>query len=154
MEVQSAKRLRKKAAKMRAAQRRSGARAEPLETWMRRAGDDGRADAYGFACIGCGAHVPWHGGGTRHRNHCPWCLASRHLDEAPGDRAADCGGVMDAVAIWRRDDGEWSLIHRCRRCGALSSNRIAADDSPARLLQLAARPLADPPFPLDRLGPG
>ena len=30
--------------------------------------------------------------GTRHRNHCPNCLASVHLDDEPGDRAADCGG--------------------------------------------------------------
>jgi len=28
-------------------------------------------------------------GGGRHRNHCPFCLHSRHVDDArPGDRVA------------------------------------------------------------------
>lgn len=27
--------------------------------------------------------------GTQHRNHCPNCLTSLHLDNKPGDRAAD-----------------------------------------------------------------
>ena len=35
--------------------------------------------------------------------------------------------------------------------GALSSNRVAADDNPALLLSIAVKPLASPPFPLDRL---
>ena len=26
--------------------------------------------------------------GTQHRNHCPNCLTSLHLDNEPGDRAA------------------------------------------------------------------
>lgn len=89
--------------------------------------------------------------GTAHRNHCPRCLHSRHLDRSPGDRAADCGGIMDPIAIWVRHGGEWAVIHRCRDCGALSSNRIAADDNPALLVSLAARPLAHPPFPLEYL---
>lgn len=74
-----------------------------------------------------------------------------HLDLEPGDRAADCGGVMEPLAVWCRRGGEWALVHRCRECGALSSNRIAADDNPALLVSIAARPLASPPFPLDML---
>ena len=85
------------------------------------------------------------------RNHCPYCLTSLHLDVAPGDRAADCGGRMEAVAVWVRRDGEWALIHRCARCGALSSNRIAADDNPLLLMSLALHPLAEPPFPIARM---
>ena len=56
---------------------------------------------------------------------------------------------MDAVAVWVRNNGEWAVIHRCRRCGALSSNRIAADDSPLKLMSIAAKPLAQPPFPIE-----
>ena len=40
--------------------------------------------------------------GTQHRNHCPNCLTSLHLDNEPGDRAADCGGQMEPVAVWVR----------------------------------------------------
>jgi len=59
---------------------------------------------------------------------------------------------MDPVALWARNEGEWALVHRCRICGALSSNRIAGDDNEALLLSLAVRPLSNPPFPLDRIG--
>ena len=104
-----------------------------------------------FTCKACGCLVVSHGAGSDHRNHCPNCLSSLHLDIEPGDREADCGGLMDAIAVWVRKDREWALIHRCRRCGTLSSNRIAADDNPILLLSIAARPVAIPPFPLERL---
>ena len=47
--------------------------------------------------------------------------------------------------------GEWAIVHRCRRCRCLRSNRIAADDNPVKLMSIALRPLANPPFPLDRI---
>jgi len=104
-----------------------------------------------FVCKVCGRTVTAEGAGSAHRNHCPNCLSSRHLDNEPGDRAADCGGVMEPVAVWVRKNGEWALIHRCRFCGALRSNRIAADDNPMKLMSLAMKPVALPPFPLERI---
>ena len=94
------------------------------------------------------------GAGSEHRNHCPNCLHSMHLDNEPGDREADCGGLMEPIAVWVRKGGEWAIVHRCRMCGGLSSNRVAADDNEMLLLSLAVRPLSSPPFPLDRLGGG
>jgi ribosome biogenesis GTPase len=73
------------------------------------------------------------------------------LDDEPGDRASLCRGVMDPIGVWVRKNGEWAVIHRCRSCGALSSNRIAADDNPTLLMSIAVKPLAMPPFPLGRL---
>ena len=104
-----------------------------------------------LTCRACGRLVVSAGAGTDHRNHCPNCLCSLHVDEEPGDRASDCGGVMDAISVWVRKNGEWAIIHRCRRCGRLSSNRIAADDNPMKLTSIAMRPVAQPPFPLDKL---
>ncbi len=104
-----------------------------------------------FTCKVCGRTVVPTGAGTDHRNHCPYCLSSLHLDNEPGDRAADCGGVMEPIAVWVRRDGEWALIHRCRICGALSSNRIAADDNPMKLMSIAMKPIASPPFPLEKI---
>lgn len=104
-----------------------------------------------FLCAFCGKSVPAVGAGTRHRNHCPHCLNSIHLDNIPGDRSARCGGIMEAVGIWVREDGEWAILHRCRICGVFHSNRVAADDNPVLLLQLAVKPLAEPPFPLQYL---
>lgn len=107
-----------------------------------------------FPCKNCGELVIPEGAGTQHRNHCPKCLCSVHVDNEPGDRASTCHGVMEPISVWVRKDGEWALIHRCRVCGALSSNRIAADDNPLLLMSIAVRPLAKPAFPLNELEVG
>ncbi len=104
-----------------------------------------------FTCSVCGREVVPMGAGSDHRNHCPNCLSSLHLDNEPGDREADCGGIMDPISVWVRKNGEWAIIHRCRACGALSSNRIAADDNPMKLMSIAMRPIANPPFPVERI---
>lgn len=104
-----------------------------------------------FECTLCGRLVTAQGAGTDHRNHCPNCLCSLHVDEEPGDRASDCGGIMEPVAVWVRKNGEWAVIHRCRRCGKLSSNCVAADDNPMKLMSIAMKPLVLPPFPLERV---
>ena len=104
-----------------------------------------------FRCGHCRLDVPADAPGTRHRNHCPNCLWSRHLDNSPGDRAADCGSSMEPIAITVRGKGEWVLVHRCTGCGEIHLNRSAGDDSPLLLVRIAVRPLAQPPFPLERL---
>jgi ribosome biogenesis GTPase len=110
--------------------------------------------AESFTCKSCGAVIAPEGAGSQHRNHCPKCLSSVHADIEPGDRASLCQGVMDPIGVWVRKNGEWALIHRCRACGALSSNRIAADDNPTLLMSIAVKPLATPPFPLGQLEQG
>ena len=72
-----------------------------------------------FTCKVCGAPVGPEGAGSGHRNHCPHCLSSLHVDRTPGDRASLCQGVMDPIGVWVRRDGEWAVIHRCRACGAI-----------------------------------
>lgn len=105
-----------------------------------------------FRCVQCRLDVSMRAPGTAHRNHCPSCLTSRHVDDhSPGDRASDCGARMEPIAVSVRGDGEWVLIHRCAGCGALSANRTAADDNPLLLVRTAIRPLAQPPFPLEVL---
>ena len=105
-----------------------------------------------FRCRHCGLDVSVDAPGTRHRNHCPTCLWSRHLDDdVPGDRDAESGASMEPVAVCVRADGEWALVHRCGGCGSVHINRIAGDDNPLLLMRLAVRPLAQPPFPLEWL---
>ncbi|MCL1887775.1 MAG: RNHCP domain-containing protein [Kiritimatiellaeota bacterium] len=101
-----------------------------------------------FICAVCGASVTPENAGTQHRNHCPKCLSSVHLDNTPGDRKSPCRGIMDPISVWVRKNGEWAIVHRCRSCGALGSNRVAADDNPVLLMSIAVKPLAMPPFPL------
>ncbi len=97
-----------------------------------------------FRCVNCRLDVSLDAPGTAHRNHCPQCLASLHVDHRiPGDRASECRGRMEAVAVFTRPDGEWMIVHQCLRCGELSSNRIAGDDNALALVRLALRPLQD-----------
>lgn len=63
--------------------------------------------------------------------------------------------IWTAEALWSRlrfgleKNGEWAIIHRCKVCGKFSSNRIAADDNPLKLMSIAVKPLAQPPFPVE-----
>ncbi|MGN0241042.1 MAG: RNHCP domain-containing protein [Candidatus Weimeria sp.] len=104
-----------------------------------------------FTCRNCGWPIVSNGAGSNHRNHCPNCLCSLHVDETPGDRASDCGGIMEPIGVWVRSDGEWAIVHRCRHCGKLSSNRIAADDNPMKLMALAMKPVVSDFLDKDRL---
>jgi hypothetical protein len=100
-----------------------------------------------FTCMNCGRLVSAHNllSGVQNRNHCPYCLASRHLDlfEA-GDRLAACKAVMRAIGItvkaarkkYASAAGELMLIHLCQDCGRLSINRLAADDDPQLVMGL------------------
>ncbi|MFD0560351.1 RNHCP domain-containing protein [Stackebrandtia endophytica] len=83
-----------------------------------------RNENTGFRCLNCDARVVALTNGG-YRNHCPFCLRSRHVDIRPGDRAADCGGLMDPVG-WRHKTGkDWQIEFECRDCGTRSVNRVA-----------------------------
>jgi DNA-directed RNA polymerase subunit RPC12/RpoP len=98
-----------------------------------------------FKCHKCGNFVVQSPqlSGVRNRNHCPYCLWSRHVDlRQPGDRLAACKGKMRPIGLAFKKTrkkyesnqaGELMLIHECTECGKISINRIAADDLPDRL---------------------
>ena len=92
-----------------------------------------------FSCAHCGFEVPPHG--RTARDHCPRCLRSLHVDVVPGDRAADCGGILDPIGLEVRG-GDVRLRFRCRTCGAAKVNRALTDgevpDDP-RALALVSR---------------
>ncbi len=56
---------------------------------------------------------------------------------------------MLPIAVWVKPDGEWSVLHRCERCGIIRATRIAADDDEGALLKLALKPVTRLPFPLE-----
>jgi hypothetical protein len=98
-----------------------------------------------FRCCRCKAWIESDPAvaGVKHRNHCPVCLFSRHMDEVKaGDRRSTCGAAMRPVGLtlkhsrnkYATDDGELMLIHLCLNCGKLSINRIAADDNAEQLI--------------------
>jgi hypothetical protein len=93
-----------------------------------------------FRCRHCRMLIGPPPSGGRQRNHCPFCLYSRHVDGTrPGDRASDCGGSMEPIGRFERHSGEVQIIHRCHDCGFERHNRIAADDDYALVLTLPER---------------
>jgi hypothetical protein len=102
-------------------------------------------DEDGFPCKHCQAFVSCDGllSGVHNRNHCPYCLWSRHLDwHAPGDRLSACKALMRPLGLtvkqvhkrYTAGPGELMLIHCCQECGQVSINRLAADDVPQAVL--------------------
>lgn len=92
-----------------------------------------------YRCLHCHAIVSVNSlySGVQNRNHCPYCLWSRHLDHyQAGDRLSACKAAMQPIGLTLKitpkkfgpDRGELMLIHRCVDCGKLSINRLAADD--------------------------
>ena len=77
-----------------------------------------------FTCDVCGEKV--HGNG--YTNHCPNCLASKHVDINPGDRAATCHGVMEPIGFEIRNGKEY-IIHQCEKCGHTRPNKVCSDDN-------------------------
>ena len=92
----------------------------------------------GFICAACGHAVPPARGTAR--NHCPRCLKSLHVDELPGDRAAQCGALMPAIGYEVRGSDRITLIFRCAGCGAVRRNKAVQDgpdaDDRAAILKL------------------
>ena len=98
------------------------------------------ANSFGdFRCVHCKreVHTERAVSGVNNRNHCPYCLYSRHLDlEDAGDRDSECLGAMAPIGLTAKKtrkkygdtQGELMLVHRCEQCSKLSINRIAADD--------------------------
>ncbi|MEU9337703.1 RNHCP domain-containing protein [Streptomyces sp. NPDC048290] len=122
--------------------RRDDTREAPTGRRAQRRKAQGGHRANDFRCVSCRLDVSATAPGTAHRNHCPHCLASLHVDHrTPGDRASPCRGRMEALGLSVRPDGEWMIIHQCQSCGELSTNRIAGDDHALTLVRLAVRPL-------------
>ncbi|MDQ3514893.1 MAG: RNHCP domain-containing protein [Chloroflexota bacterium] len=112
-------------------------------SWLKNRRADGQES---FRCRHCRQMIGPTVSGGRHRNHCPLCLYSRHVDDRrPGDRASTCGSVMAPVGLLTRRNGEQVILHRCLGCGREKPNRIAADDNDLALESLS---------PLDTGGQG
>lgn len=96
------------------------------------------AENTAFVCAHCRkAVVPVTNGG--YRNHCPHCLFSLHVDNAPGDRACGCMGLMKPIDVVFSSKKGYQLVHRCQSCGAVKTNRVAADTDMPDDLRLIAR---------------
>ncbi len=92
----------------------------------------------GFVCAYCAQNIEKLSNGS-YRNHCPFCLYSRHVDNRPGDRANTCGGLMAPVGVSHSGKKGWRLHHRCLACGHVSVNKVAENTAqPDDVLRIAA----------------
>ncbi|MFH1509123.1 MAG: RNHCP domain-containing protein [bacterium] len=84
-----------------------------------------------FKCEHCGEEVQPQKGTCR--NHCPFCLYSKHVDEfTPGDRKSICGGLMKSEGYEKQGDKIY-ILHSCNNCNKKIRNKTAPDDDLDRL---------------------
>ena len=87
-----------------------------------------KSENTGFICENCGKSVKALKNGS-YRNHCPYCLYSKHVDNLPGDRASECGGMMEPIGIlYKPNKKGYQIKHRCLRCGKEVFNIAAQED--------------------------
>lgn len=84
-----------------------------------------------FICEVCGLFVK----GEGFTNHCPNCLTSKHVDINPGDRKSECGGLMEAISVEVKRC-EYSILHRCKKCGFERKNKMQKNDNFEKILEL------------------
>lgn len=85
-----------------------------------------------FTCEHCGAGVV----GNGYTNHCPTCLWSKHVDVQPGDRNANCGGMMKPLRVEGIVD-RYVIVLKCEKCGVERKNKTVPEDMEA-VVRLAA----------------
>ncbi|MFB8217331.1 RNHCP domain-containing protein [Streptomyces anulatus] len=105
-----------------------------------------------FSCAWCGRTASALADDGTQRRHCPSCLRLEHVPDPADGGSGDCGGRMSPIAVAVPRTGCWLVIHRCVRCDGLTSSPAHVDDNQLMLMQLAVRPLAQPPFPLEAFG--
>ena len=90
-----------------------------------------------FKCENCGRKV--HKLGYSCRNHCPYCLYSKHVDINPGDRAESCHGLLEPVGLENSSKKGYVIIFKCTKCGKIVKNKAAEDDDMDMIIKLSTK---------------
>ena len=88
-----------------------------------------------FICENCGKKVPKLGYSCR--NHCPYCLYSKHVDINPGDRQEKCHGLLEPIEIETNSKKGYIIIFKCQKCGAIKKNKMAEDNDMNKIIELS-----------------
>jgi len=70
------------------------------------------------------------------RDHCPYCLYSKHVDTNPGDRANPCKGLLKPIGIEKYKD-TYKIIYECTKCKMTHKNIIAKDDDMNEIIKIS-----------------
>lgn len=72
------------------------------------------------------------------RDHCPYCLHSKHVDILPGDRSNHCMGLLKPIQIEKYRD-TYKIIYQCERCHKRHKNIMARDDNIDLIIELSKK---------------
>ena len=73
------------------------------------------------------------------RDHCPYCLFSKHVDILPGDRANECHGLLEPIKI-EKFKNTYKIIYKCQKCHQTHKNIMANDDDMNIIIELSKNP--------------
>ena len=65
-----------------------------------------------FICDNCGKKVKKLGYSCR--NHCPYCLHSKHVDKNPGDRKEECKGDLEPIGLEINSKKGYVIVFKCK----------------------------------------
>ena len=71
------------------------------------------------------------------RDHCPYCLYSKHLDINPGDRLNTCLGLLKPISI-EKFKNTYKIIYKCEKCNMMHKNVMATDDNYDVIIKLSS----------------
>jgi DNA-directed RNA polymerase subunit RPC12/RpoP len=91
----------------------------------------------GFICENCGKKVEKLG--YTSRDHCPYCLCSKHVDKMPGDRSELCHGILKPIGVELSSKKGYIIVYKCNKCGAIKRNKSAEDDDMDLIIKLTAQ---------------
>lgn len=70
------------------------------------------------------------------RDHCPFCLFSKHVDHNPGDRNNSCHGMLRPIGI-EKFKHTYKIVFECMKCGERHRNIMANDDNMDIIIELS-----------------
>ena len=88
----------------------------------------------GFICENCGKEVT--PAGYTSRDHCPYCLYSKHVDNFPGDRSNECHGLLKPIGI-EKFKQSYKILYECEKCKKHHKNIMAKDDNMDVIIELS-----------------
>jgi len=86
-----------------------------------------------FICENCGKKVSKLN--YTARDHCPFCLYSKHVDILPGDRNNVCKGLLKPIDVEKFKD-TYKIVYQCEKCKEKHKNIMATDDNYDELLEI------------------
>lgn len=90
-----------------------------------------------FICDNCGKKVEKLG--YTSRDHCPYCLHSKHVDINPGDRLEECRGDLEPISLDIDSKKGYVIVFRCKKCGRIRKNKAANDDNKDLIIDLSSK---------------